>query len=138
MKSRKSPKEIELKQLVETAVRALRMHFTGDGARARTIAFLKSIGSPFLCCLTVTLSFSMLVSGHFMKALHSRMLQIPIEEIVDICDSVIRSTVWECIPYCLIISFAWRVGDITRPACLKAAQRFRDECALHPEESKKA
>lgn len=140
MKLSKQQENAEVKLALRAAGGALKQHFTGSGAKQRTITFLKKSGTTFVYSLTGIFAFAasaavsgvLIGPGHedIMRDFHAWMVAMPVDQLIAYGDGLVKDFGQQMLLGSLAITFALRVGEVTRPAVDEAKHRYREELAL--------
>jgi hypothetical protein len=134
MKLTKAQQQSRMKAIQKATLAALQAHFTGDGAFARTIRFLRSVvmasagwTAKFVFIGSWAVIAGLLVGPEhdfFLKQVYAWMVEMPVDKVLEQTHSMLLSASVYCIQLGVLVGFGQELLCLIKPAVKKAKQQF--------------
>lgn len=139
MKMSKQQEHMEMKLAAKAAIGAVKHYFSGEGAKGRTVAFMKKVsatfvylGAGFIAATSWAVVGGLLIGpGHedLLRNFHAWMITTPVDQVVAKGNALVRDNAAQFLAGWMLIAVMWRLGDVTQPAIKEAKLRFRATAA---------
>lgn len=134
MKLTKEQRAARSKAIERATIAALREHFTGQGAAARRLQFLRgallvSTGwfAKLLCLGSWAVIAGLLIGPEhdfFLKEVHAWMVATPVDQVLSQTHAMFLSAAWEFVKMSLLLGVGQKLLGVVKPAAEQAKQRF--------------
>lgn len=139
MKLTKEQRAARSKAIEQATISALREHFTGQGASARRLQFLRgallaSVGwlAKLLCLGSWAVIAGLLVGPEhdfFLKQVHAWMVATPVDQVLAHSHAMFMSVAWELVKMSLLLGVGQKLLAVVKPAAEQVKQRFETAAA---------
>ncbi|MCK1788826.1 hypothetical protein [Pseudomonas violetae] len=130
---------MEMRLSAKAAFGAVRLYFSGTGAKGRTATFLKRVGASFVYLVAGFIAITswavvgglLIGPGHedVLRSFHAWMIGTPVDQVVARGNALVSENAAQFLASALLIAVMWRLGDVTRPAIAEAKLRYRAKVA---------
>ncbi len=139
MKLTRETRAARSRAIERAAIAALREHFTGQGATARRLQFLRgalltSVGwfAKLLFIGSWAVIAGLLVGPEhdfFLKQVHAWMVATPVDQVLSQSHTMFLSVAWEFGKMSLLLGFGQKLLAVAKPAAEQAKQQFETAAA---------
>lgn len=135
MKMSKQQEHMEMKLSAKAAIGAVKHYFSGEGAKGRTVTFMKKVSASFVYLAAGFIAATswavvgglLIGPGHedLLRNFHAWMVATPVDQVVATGNALVRDNAAQYLGCGVLIAVMWRLGDVTQQAIKEAKLRFR-------------